>query len=169
MATHSSSLAWRIPWTEEPGRLQSTGFQRVEHYWSDLACMLLLWMRLSTCLFFLCFFHLLLHVITTHDDYTKPIEPLLWARYFTHNRIFRTVISLQMKMLRLWTAYHDQKGSRGYVVVENVNTVFSLKASGLLFLLKKKIVFSVLEIHDQFFKYIFNYSSVKLKNTTSNL
>ena len=27
MATHSSILAWRIPWTEEPGRLQSTGFQ----------------------------------------------------------------------------------------------------------------------------------------------
>ena len=31
MATHSSSLAWRIPWTEEPGRLQSMGFQRVRH------------------------------------------------------------------------------------------------------------------------------------------
>ena len=30
MATHSSILAWRIPWTEEPGRLQSTGSQRVE-------------------------------------------------------------------------------------------------------------------------------------------
>ena len=29
MATHSSILAWRIPWTEEPGRLQSTGSQRV--------------------------------------------------------------------------------------------------------------------------------------------
>ena len=27
MATHSSVLAWRIPWTEEPGRLQSMGFQ----------------------------------------------------------------------------------------------------------------------------------------------
>ena len=27
MATHSSILAWRIPWTEEPGRLQSMGFQ----------------------------------------------------------------------------------------------------------------------------------------------
>ena len=27
MATHSSILAWRIPWTEEPGRLQSTGLQ----------------------------------------------------------------------------------------------------------------------------------------------
>ena len=29
MATHSSSFAWKIPWTEEPGRLQSMGSQRV--------------------------------------------------------------------------------------------------------------------------------------------
>ena len=31
MATHCSILAWRIPWMEEPGRLQSTGSQRVGH------------------------------------------------------------------------------------------------------------------------------------------
>ena len=31
MATHSSILAWRIPWTEEPGRLKSMGLQRVGH------------------------------------------------------------------------------------------------------------------------------------------
>ena len=31
MATHSSTLAWRIPWTEEPGRLQSMESQRVGH------------------------------------------------------------------------------------------------------------------------------------------
>ena len=31
MATHSSILAWRIPWAEEPGGLQSTGSQRVGH------------------------------------------------------------------------------------------------------------------------------------------
>ena len=31
MATHSSILAWRIAWTEEPGGLQSTGSQRVRH------------------------------------------------------------------------------------------------------------------------------------------
>ena len=31
MATHSSILAWRIPWTEEPGELQSMGLQRVGH------------------------------------------------------------------------------------------------------------------------------------------
>ena len=31
MATHSNILAWRIPWTEEPGGLQSMGLQRVVH------------------------------------------------------------------------------------------------------------------------------------------
>ena len=33
MATHSSTLAWKIPWTEEPGRLQSMGSWRVGHDW----------------------------------------------------------------------------------------------------------------------------------------
>ena len=32
IATHSSIVAWRIPWTEKPGRLQSIGSQRVRHY-----------------------------------------------------------------------------------------------------------------------------------------
>ena len=32
MATHSTILAWRVPWTEEPGGLQSMGLQRVRHY-----------------------------------------------------------------------------------------------------------------------------------------
>ena len=31
MATHSSILAWRVPWTEEPGGLQSMGSQRIRH------------------------------------------------------------------------------------------------------------------------------------------
>ena len=34
MATHSSILAWRIPWTKKPGRLQSMGSQRVGHDWA---------------------------------------------------------------------------------------------------------------------------------------
>ena len=37
MATYSSILAWRIPWTEEPGGLQFMGFQRVRHNKGDLA------------------------------------------------------------------------------------------------------------------------------------
>ena len=62
MVTNSSILAWRIPWTEEPGRLQSIGLQRVEHAWSDLACVI--YSRLfpyesET------FFHLIYHVYIT--------------------------------------------------------------------------------------------------------
>ena len=36
-ATHSSVLAWRVPWTGEPGRPWCVGSQRVRHGWSDLA------------------------------------------------------------------------------------------------------------------------------------
>ena len=46
MATHSSILAWRIPWTEEPGGLQSTGSQRVRHDWMTLLYLLTLpWLK----------------------------------------------------------------------------------------------------------------------------
>jgi len=38
MATRSNILAWRIPWTEESGGLQSIGLYRVGNNWSDLAC-----------------------------------------------------------------------------------------------------------------------------------
>ena len=36
MATYCSTIAWKIPWTEEPGRLQSMGLQRVWHDWASL-------------------------------------------------------------------------------------------------------------------------------------
>ena len=51
MATHSSILAWRIPWTEEPGGLQSMGSQRVQHDSSNLAVVAaanLIWDKLKT-------------------------------------------------------------------------------------------------------------------------
>ena len=47
MATHSSNLFWRSPWTEEPGRLQSTGSQRFGHDWKDWA-LLVQWLGLCT-------------------------------------------------------------------------------------------------------------------------
>ena len=43
-ATHSSILAWRIPWMEEPGRLQSTGLQRVGRL-SDFTFFFHLWQQ----------------------------------------------------------------------------------------------------------------------------
>ena len=44
MATHSSTLVWKMPWTEEPGRLQSMGLQRVRHGWAtSLTIIILSW------------------------------------------------------------------------------------------------------------------------------
>ena len=37
MSTHSNILAWKIPWTEEPGGLESLGSQRARHSWRDWA------------------------------------------------------------------------------------------------------------------------------------
>ena len=54
MATHSSVLAWRIPWMEEPSRLQSTGSQRVGHNWAT---------SLSLYCFWLPFWHELEHLL----------------------------------------------------------------------------------------------------------
>ena len=53
MATHSSVLARRIPWTEEPGGLQSIGWQRAGHGWSGLAQHSVKWGSVSPALFFL--------------------------------------------------------------------------------------------------------------------
>ena len=52
MATHSSSLAWRIPWTKEPGGLQSTGSQRVRHDWETNTHTHWKWKSLSQVWFF---------------------------------------------------------------------------------------------------------------------
>ena len=43
MATHSSILAWKTPWTEEPGRLQSMGSQRVRQDWATSVFFLIRW------------------------------------------------------------------------------------------------------------------------------
>ena len=45
MATHSSILAWSIPWTEESGRLQSMGSQRVGHDWATSLSFFLYWFK----------------------------------------------------------------------------------------------------------------------------
>ena len=66
MATHSSILAWRIPWTEKPGGLQSIESQRVEHDWA-----------------------------TKHSTEQQPFRMLHWERFQSHIRNHReTVLQL---------------------------------------------------------------------------
>ena len=58
MATHSSILAWKIPWMKEPGRLQSMGSWRVGHDWVTSLHLPFSWidLLLTSCLFLLSFF-----------------------------------------------------------------------------------------------------------------
>ena len=64
MATHSSILAWRIAWTEEPGRLPSMGSQRVGHDWATDTFA-------SPCLIFS--FHSSAYFCYTHYDLGSPL------------------------------------------------------------------------------------------------
>ena len=48
MAPHSSTLAWKLPWTEEPGRLQSMGSLRVGHDWATSLFIFMHWRRKCT-------------------------------------------------------------------------------------------------------------------------
>ena len=63
MATHSSTLAWKIPWTEEPGRLQTMGSWRVGHDWATD----LIWSDLSNFTFTF-HFHSLEKEMATHSS-----------------------------------------------------------------------------------------------------
>ena len=63
-ATHSSALAWRIPWTEEPGGLQAIGSQRVGSDWSDWVCTHACWgIRQSEISYFFVCFHILIFLL----------------------------------------------------------------------------------------------------------
>ena len=63
MATHSCTLAWKIPWLEEPGRLQFMGSQRVRHDWAtSLSHKLLILRMTSVWLWFLFFVYIYFNI-----------------------------------------------------------------------------------------------------------
>ena len=79
MATHSSSLAWKVPWTEEPDRLQYMGLQRIGHDWATSLSLILLWKSLKLIvevkyahprmfsLYYSCFYQLLKETIALEE------------------------------------------------------------------------------------------------------
>ena len=83
MATHSSILAWKIPWAEKSGGLQSTGLQRVRHGWATDSAHVCMCVRAHT--------HTHTH---THSIYTTPID-----RYFFKHKVefFMALISATVK------------------------------------------------------------------------
>ena len=93
MATHSSILAWRIPWREEPGRLQSMGSQRVRHDWETSLHFTSPHRYLynsKTCLA-LIFFHL--HDLTTFSNLLfLPVVSVFQTSNFSHHDLFKCQI-----------------------------------------------------------------------------
>ena len=88
MATHSSILSWRIPWTEEPGGLQSIGLQRVGLDWSD-------WAHRHSVFYILFKWHLVLFIEVLiscfsfrHDHFLhlNPLALLCWSMHILSNR-----------------------------------------------------------------------------------
>ena len=68
MATHSSTLAWKIPWTEDPGKLQSMGSQRAGHNWMT---------SIITCYSYLCVYVFFLWSMHDPEKFDKLINILL--------------------------------------------------------------------------------------------
>ena len=105
MAIHSSTIAWKIPWTEEPGRLQSMGSQRVRHDWETSPCITvqlislhlfcslgnsLLWQPLVCSLYlWVLFVHLLCfldpHIMWGHLIFVFPCLDLLHLLWCSHD------------------------------------------------------------------------------------
>ena len=110
MATHSSILAWRIPWTEEPGGIRSMGSQRVGHDWATEHVHTLL--IYNCCVGFRC---------TTkwfRDTYTYVVCVLLQPEVGENQEeagVFR--LSMQQWRTAMWPWAHTglQPGDRGWL------------------------------------------------------
>ena len=112
MATHYSILAWRIPWTEEPGRLQSMGSQVVGHDWSDWACAHIDFRHVHRNYF----------CIDIVWKYCIEKDTLFWSLDITIQGAlyWRTLIgshSLSRSCIRRWSFFLSGQGSGGFCIM----------------------------------------------------
>ena len=149
MATHSSTLAWRIPWTEEPGRLQSTGSQRVGHDWAtslSLSCMDMSWTIKSECwriyAFKLWFWRRLLRVPRTarrsnqlilkeiNPEYSlEGLMPKLKLQYLGH--MVRTAVSLEKTLMLRKTEGRRRRGQQCMRWLDGITSLMNMSLSKL--------------------------------------
>ena len=129
MATHSSIVAWRILWTEEPGGLQSIGLQRVGHNWSDLphSTQLLAVLIISIKVMFLLHEFLLLSSFCPSSTF--------FAFYFCYFSFF---FCFQVLKLLILTKYHRNEPKLNRYVHECMYKILLLKKKILNRQFKKK-------------------------------
>ena len=139
MATHSSILAWRIPWTEEPGGLQSTGSRNVRHDWATSLSLSLL----------LCRWGVLHRVLQVVDWCWSCIQmvPFVWVLtiWYTLGLVFWLSSVLQsvfpLQSLRAWSLSKHQPRS-------NLPRGISPEMKGLLLEFQKPVYKNTTEISD---------------------
>ena len=116
MGIHSSALAWKIPWTEEPDRLQSMGSQRVGHDWAtslsfflQTVCMVCSWLNWPQAVFrFLLVGSFMNHCLNWNEAWT-PTTWLCWVSLASHWRLFKVRLgkSLLGQNQKMWfEVYH---------------------------------------------------------------
>ena len=109
MATHSSILAWRIPWTEESGGLQSMGLQRVRYNW---VCTM--YVQSSTFFFFGGKFLLVCEAFSSHEKTVttvKGVSAFLYMR--RHNNWLIELIKSALEIIYLKTHPASFPGTQG--------------------------------------------------------
>ena len=84
MATHSSIIAWKIPWMEEPGRLQSMGSQKVRHDWATSHLLVQFHFRQSSDLFLLMLLKIKLFMVLVEDGKKGYSGWDYWSRCRDH-------------------------------------------------------------------------------------
>ena len=102
MATHSSILAWKISWTEEPGGLQSTGSQRVGHNWAT---------NTHTYIFILFFKYLLKHswcvIVWYFQIYSKVTQLYIQINfYYIYMYVYIMCIIYSLYIIILYITYN---------------------------------------------------------------
>ena len=127
MATPSSILAWRMPWTEEPGGLQSIASQRVGHDWSDLACI-----HVYVCVSKACYLVWRTSLNPTVSS-RLPLSPLLQAD--CAKLLFVTPLTIAARLLCPWHSPGKNTGGSCHDLLQWIFLTQGLNPSLLCLLL----------------------------------
>ena len=149
MKTYSSVLAWRIPWTEEPGRLQSMGSQRVWHDWSD-------WAQAQ---------HRPIESVVLSNHLILCLPLLLLSSIFPSIRVFSNELALPIR----WPTIRSSASASVFPM--SIYSWFPLGLTGLISLQSKELlgIFSSSKVsilgHSAFFMVQLSYLYMTTGNT----
>ena len=145
MATHSIILIWKIPWTEEPGGLQSTESQRIWLDWAHMHAMPIKENRVETSLF-------VYYPLDPRDPYINQLSQKIRG-FFLSRLIIRSYLFLAKRIRRTDSLYHAK--------IHTLNCSISIKYLSSFF------AFLFLCVASHFYRW--NRDQIMVKNTALNV